>query len=86
MEYIIIAFRSRANTVKFYEILKANGVYGQIVNTPKEAGVGCGLSIKINNGSLISAKMILRKSDLNSFAGLFLVKESLNARFVKPIS
>ena len=47
MEYVVVAFRSRAETVKFSETLKRYGVYNEIVNTPKEAGVGCGLSVKM---------------------------------------
>ena len=47
MEYLIVAFRSREHTVKFYNFLKSVGINGEIINTPKEAGVGCGLSVKI---------------------------------------
>ena len=46
MEYVVVAFRSRAHTVAFYEFLKGHGVSAEIVNTPKEAGVGCGLSVR----------------------------------------
>ena len=86
MEYIAIAFRSRAHTMKFYQLLTANGVYAQIVNTPKEAGVGCGLSAKISPSSLVYAKKVLSKSGLNSFAGIFSVKELGSVRSVRSIS
>ena len=49
MEYVVVAFRSRAHTVGFYELLKKNGISAEIINTPKEAGVGCGLSVKISS-------------------------------------
>ena len=48
MEDIILAFRSRSDTVRFAEFLKNNSVPAEIVNTPKEAGVGCGLSVKFS--------------------------------------
>ena len=50
MGYIAIAFRSRAQTVKFSGYLSRGGVPNEIINTPKEAGVGCGLSVKISVG------------------------------------
>ena len=37
MEYLVVAFRSRAQTIKFSEYLRLNGIYGEIINTPKEA-------------------------------------------------
>ena len=37
MEFIIASFRSRAHTIKFYNLLRANGVGVELVNTPKEA-------------------------------------------------
>ena len=40
MEYVAVTYRSRAQTVRFYEYLAGLGVRGEIINTPKEAGVG----------------------------------------------
>ncbi len=85
MEYVIVAYRSRAQTMKFYQTLNANGLSAQIVNTPKEAGVGCGLSVKISAQQLLSVKRAVQTSNLNSFAGIFLVKEVSGKRFVRTI-
>jgi hypothetical protein len=85
MEYVVVAFRSRAHTVKFYEILRANGMGCEIINTPKEAGVGCGLSVKVNVGQLLSVKTAVNKTALSSFAGFFLVKDMGGKRFVRSI-
>ena len=74
MEYLIIAFRSRAHTVKFYDILKRIGVSAEIVNTPKAAGVGCGLSVKINKVYLSAIKRAINTLKTKSFAGFFVVK------------
>lgn len=86
MEYIVIAFRSRAHTVKFYDMLQSNGLYCEIINTPKQVGVGCGLSVKINTGGLIPVKKMLKKTSLSSFAGLFLVKETGKERIIRNIN
>ncbi len=73
MEYVIIAFRSRAFTVKFSNYLKEKGVPNRIVNTPKEAGVGCGLSVEINKAHFYAVKRAVFASNTESFAGFFLV-------------
>ena len=85
MEYVVIAFRSRAHTVKFYEFLRANGIFGEIVNTPKEAGVGCGLSVKIRKSDLALAKRAVLSASLSSFAGIFLVNTVNGKRLVRSI-
>lgn len=85
MEWIIVAFRSRAHTVKFSELLAKNGIQNQIVNTPKEAGVGCGLSVKISRIYFNVVKKAVFKVDLNSFAGFFSVKQFAGQTIVKSI-
>lgn len=83
MEYIIVAFRSRTHTVKFAEYLKSAGINNEIVNTPKEAGVGCGLSVKVSLQQLTLVKRALRFTNLNSYAGGFLVKVNKGGRTVR---
>ena len=73
MEYLVVAFRSRAHTVKFYDLLKRNGINAEIINTPKEAGVGCGLSVKIHKAVFPAVKNAVGMARLSSFAGFFLV-------------
>ena len=74
MEYIVVAFRSRTHTVRFSEYLRNLGINNEIVNTPKEAGVGCGLSVKISTSVYPQVKLAIRNADLKSYAGSFLVK------------
>ena len=85
MEYVVVAFRSRTNTVKVSKYLSENGVYNEIINTPKEAGVGCGLSIKISKERFAQVKRIVLGLSLSSFAGFFLVKNVAGMRVVKSI-
>ena len=72
MEFVVVAFRSRAHTVKFAEFMRANGVSVEIINTPKEAGVGCGLSVKINKEFFSMVKRAVFSFNPKSFAGFFL--------------
>ena len=85
MESIIVAFRSRAHTVKFSNFLGGYGITNRIVNTPKEAGVGCGLSVEISKTALYTVKNMVNAVKLSSFAGFFLVKEVHGRRIVKSI-
>ncbi len=85
MEYIVISFKSRAHTVRYAEFLRKSGTYCQIINTPKEAGVGCGLSVRINVNDFAAAKSAVRITAYSSFAGFFLVKTVGARRQVKSI-
>ena len=85
MGFIAITFRSRAHTVKFSEFLRKNGVPNEIINTPKEAGVGCGLSVKVSPSRFATARAAVRATSLSSFAGFFLVKIYGGKRIVKTI-
>ncbi|MBO4252061.1 MAG: DUF3343 domain-containing protein [Clostridia bacterium] len=85
MEYLVISFRSRAHTVRFAEFLRKNGVYCQIINTPKEAGVGCGLSVRVSVKDRSAAQKAARITDYASFAGFFLVKTVGAKRVIKSI-
>jgi hypothetical protein len=85
MEYIVVAFRSREHTVKFSGYLTARGIPNTIINTPKEAGVGCGLSVKIDKNAFFVVKNLLATGRPNSFAGFFSVIESHGGRVVKTI-
>lgn len=85
MEYVVIAFRSREHTVRFAEFLRRSGTYCQIINTPKEAGVGCGLSVRIATGDYGAAKRAVKITAYQSFAGVFLVKTVGGRRRVQSI-
>ena len=85
MEYVVVAFRSRAHTVKFSEILRRNAIPNEIINTPKEAGVGCGLSVKVAKERFFVVKNATFSVGLSSFAGFFLVSIKEGRRIVKSI-
>lgn len=85
MEYLIVAYRSRSHTVKFHEFLNRIGVGSQIINTPKEAGVGCGLSVKVKKSDFLLVKRAVNHLNLNSFAGFFISSVLGGKRIVKSI-
>ena len=66
---MLAVFRSRAQTLEFLSVLKASGVPAQAVNTPKEAGVGCGISAKFDDAFFPRARSCLTKKQYSSFSG-----------------
>lgn len=44
----IIAFRSRQHAFHFSQILRDQGIGSQVMSTPKEVALGCGLSIRFS--------------------------------------
>lgn len=85
MEYIVVAFKSRAHTVRYAEYLRRRGIYCQIINTPKEAGVGCGLSVRVAVVYAAAARRAAAITAFDSFAGVFLVKNAGARRIIKSI-
>ncbi len=71
MDYIIVVFKSRTESVKFNKLLYSNGIYSQLINTPKEANVGCGLSVKVPSGYLYYVQSLINMSALKSFVGIY---------------
>ncbi len=66
---VLAVFRSRAQTLDFIALLRTLGVPAQAVSTPKEAGVGCGISARFDERFLEKAKLALKKKPYSSFAG-----------------
>ena len=56
---ILAVFRSRAQSLDYLSALKAAGVSAQAVSTPKEAGVGCGLSVKFDERALVPFEEVI---------------------------
>lgn len=71
MDYLIIAFRSRTHTMRFAETLRQRGIPLEIINTPREAYVGCGLSVKTPKKYFPFVKRLVFSSQYSSFAGFF---------------
>ena len=71
---VLAVFRSRAQTIDYVSKLKARGVTVQTVNTPQEAGVGCGISAKFDGRFLSRAKLVFQTGNYSSFAGFFVLQ------------
>lgn len=66
---IIAVFRSRSHAIDCHRILKALNVPCSLIATPKEANVGCGLSVKLPYSAFAKAKQVIAKENYPSFSG-----------------
>ena len=73
MTYIIAVFRSRNETVYFANLLRNKNVQVDIVNTPKEAGLTCGISVRFNEKYLSFARFLLNSKPFRAFQGFYRV-------------
>ena len=71
MREFFVAFRSRADAVRFYEVLLSYNVNCKIINTPSSAGVGCGLSVKLFAKDMRQAKIVLERGKFASAIGFY---------------
>ena len=71
MKVIIAVFRSRTETMKFYNLLGKSGVACEIISTPREAKVGCGLSVKFDGRYLSSVNKLLPRYGFKSFVSFY---------------
>ena len=82
---VLAVFRSRSQTIDFVSRLTRYGVSVQTVNTPKEAGVGCGLSAKFSFPALLHAKKVLQTNRYSSFVGFYKTDYSFGRATFTPI-
>ncbi len=68
---VLAVFRSRSHTIDLVARFQRAGILVQTVNTPKEAGVGCGLSAKFDGQHLMQARAIIKGAGYSSFVGFF---------------
>ncbi|MDR3318347.1 MAG: DUF3343 domain-containing protein [Clostridiales bacterium] len=67
----LAAFRSRSQAIRLYDLLRASGYSARIVNTPREAGVGCGISVNFPSQNFGSVRALLSRNNFTAFAGWF---------------
>ena len=67
---MLAVFRSRAQALDCVSRLRAEGVPAQAVSTPKEAGVGCGVSVKFEENFLPRVLALLKVRAYSSHSGI----------------
>lgn len=69
MTEILAVFKSRSQAMDCYTRLRAYNIPAGIINTPKEANAGCGLSVKFAHNVAPRVKRLIENMDYSSFYG-----------------
>lgn len=69
--HCLAVFSSRNETLYLAKMLIANGYRAGVVNTPKEAGLACGISVKFEERSLPNVKMFISSKPFRSYVGIY---------------
>lgn len=85
-KYLLAAFRSREHSVRFYETLRSMRVDAAVINTPREAEAGCGLSVRFSDRQKFTVQKALARTNFSSFIGVFEVIENGGRRYVARIN
>ncbi len=67
----IAAFRSRQQVFRFDSALKRNGIHTQIISTPREIQVGCGLSLQFDIRDAQKVMTVYRRYDPGNLIGFY---------------
>ena len=78
MKHLIISFKSRNELYGFARVLKSNGIYLSIINSPKGVGSSCMLSIKTEYKNFNTLSRLLRQYHPTSFVGLYSIQLTTN--------
>lgn len=75
MPYGIASFRSRQQVFAFESALRRSGIQTQIVSTPREVALGCGLSVRFEESDINRAIDVYRRAKPGNLIGFYLVEE-----------
>ena len=68
---ILAVFRSRAQALSCLSRIRAAGIVAAAVSTPREAHVGCGISLRVSAGDLSRVRRALSGMNCSAFVGFF---------------
>lgn len=85
MTEVLAVFRSRSQAIDCNARLRAAGIPAGIVNTPREANIGCGLSIKLTQSSYGLAKKIISAGGYSAFYGFLKVQSAYGKTYTGKI-
>ena len=74
MTELIAVFRSRSQAIDCNMRLRTLGIPSNVISTPREANVGCGLSVKIPKGTEVRARAVISNFRYSAFYGYYTVK------------
>ena len=85
--YGIAAFRSRQQVMRFDSVLRRAGIHAEIVSTPRDVAIGCGLSVAYDLRDTAAVLDAYRRSRPGNLIGFYEVVRAPGQRSqVVPIN
>ena len=69
--YGVAAFRSRQQVLRFEAALRQRGIPTQVVTTPRDISMGCGLSVRFPMATLPEVRRALMVANPGNLIGLY---------------
>ena len=85
IQKVYAVFRDRTGTMKFYSNLIKYKVLCKVVNTPKELGSKCGVSVIFSFSDLAKAKHCLNSTKYSTFVNFYLLEIVNNFKKFKVV-
>ena len=85
MNYCLFVFKSRNETLYFANLLMKNGYRANIINTPKQLGLSCGISVQFAENLLGIARSLFQTKNFTSFVGAYRVRIANNNMTINNI-
>lgn len=76
----IAAFRSRQQVMRFDSALRRAGISTQIISTPREVSIGCGLSVRFDVRDARAVVDVYRRARPGNLIGFYQVSWQGGAR------
>ena len=73
MTEILAVFRSRSQAIDCMQRLRAAKIAASLVNTPREANIGCGLSIRFAQPAAARVRTVITGANYSAFYGYMTV-------------
>lgn len=83
--YGVAAFRSRQQVLRFEQALRREGVMVQVVSTPRDISMGCGLSVRFPIEDLATVQRTLKMNDTGNLIGLYRAQYDGGRLQVRPL-
>ena len=84
--YGVAAFRSRQQVLRFESALRQRGIPTQIVTTPRDISMGCGLSVRFPMERLGEVRRTLLASNPGNLIGLYRAEYDGQRLRVSPVN
>ena len=74
------AFRSRQQVMRFDSALRRAGIHSQVISTPRDVSVGCGLSVRFDLKDTQAVLDAYQRARPGNLIGFYRVNRSGNSR------